>query len=180
MFARDRSLGLVTAHRDVAATIGDWSAWTSHGSVVLSDPRSIGSASRSDVFARGRDGGGYQKVFDTSVRPSRSTWFGLAIQPRGPIAITSRQAGQYDLFFTGQDHGVYTMWGNGDEWSPQGTGAFFLGGDMTGCPIAINVGPDLALFSCGADGILKFKHWNQALGWQPSNEGWLSLDMRVG
>jgi hypothetical protein len=97
------------------------------------------------------------------------------MQATGSIAVTSRSAGNLDLFAVGEDGVVYTAWWyEGGDWSAVTADWRALGGSFPpGAPIsAIAKAPNgIDLFITGNDGRVYTAWWYEGLEWSSINDG---------
>jgi hypothetical protein len=136
-----------------------------------------------DLFITGNDGRVY-----TSWWHEGQPWSGVdnnwrsiggIFPPGAPIAVTSRHAGNLDLFITGNDGRVYTSWWyDGHDWSGvndswAGIGGFF----PAGAPVtAVARRPDhLDLFITGNNRIVYTSWWHDGHAWSGVRDNWVAL-----
>ena len=141
------------------------------------------SADSIDVFITGNDGRVYTSWWYEGAAWSgaNDNWLPIGgFFPAGaPVTATSRNAGNLDLFITGNDGRVYTSWwyegaawsGANDNWLP--IGGYFPGG----APVAaVARTPDnLDLFITGNDGRVYTCWWSSGAAWSGANDNWRSI-----
>lgn len=98
----------------------------------------------------------------------------------GPnVSVTSRSAGNLDLFTVGSDGAVYnTWWYAGSDWAAASQSWRRLGGTFpAGAPVtAIAKSPDsMDLFIVGNDGRVYTSWWSTGQDWSGVNDNWKSL-----
>ncbi len=168
----------------------DWSGindnWLSIGGVfpagapvtaIAKSPDSI------DVFITGNDGRVYTSWWYAGAAWSgaNDNWLSIGgFFPAGaPIAATSRNAGNLDLFITGNDGRVYTSWWYTDApWSGANDNWLSVGGVFpAGAPVAaVARTPDnLDLFITGNDGRVYTSWWSTGAAWSGANDNWRSI-----
>ncbi|WP_345539849.1 hypothetical protein [Phytohabitans rumicis] len=136
-----------------------------------------------DLFITGNDGRVY-----TSWWYEGQEWSGLndnwrsigGFFPAGaPISVTSRHAGNLDLFITGHDGRVYTSWWyEGQDWSGVNDNWRSIGGFFpAGAPVeAISKSPNsIDLFITGNDGRVYTSWWYEGQDWSGVNDNWRSI-----
>ncbi|GAA0929800.1 hypothetical protein [Virgisporangium aurantiacum] len=199
-------LGVTSRHAgnlDVFVTGNDgrvYTSWWYHGSEwsgINDNWRSIGgffpagapvaaitkSPNSIDLFITGNDGRVY-----TSWWYEGSEWSGIhdnwpsigGFFPRGaPLSVTSRHAGNLDVFVTGNDGRVYTSWWyQGSEWSGRHDNWRPIGGFFpAGAPVsAITKTPNsIDLFITGNDGRVYTEWWYEGSEWSGINDNWRSI-----
>ena len=132
------------------------------------------------------DGGRYTATFEAR-NPTRD-WSGLGDRwrsiggffPAGaPISVTSRNAGNLDLFITGNDGRVYTSWWyQGHDWSGVNNNWRNIGGVFPkGAPVtAIAKSPNsIDLFITGNDGRVYTSWWYEGNDWSGLNDRWRNI-----
>jgi glucose/arabinose dehydrogenase len=143
-----------------------WTAWTSLGGVLTSEPDlSSWGAGRLDVVGRGTDGALYHNWFDAG------RWWGW--EPLGGVlsgapGSVSWSPGRYDVFVTGADSQLWHRWWDaGLGWS----GWESLGGQLTSKPAVSSWGPGrIDVVARGTDGALHHRWFDGGSWW-----GWESL-----
>ncbi len=136
-----------------------------------------------DLFVTGNDG-----VVYTSWWYAGSDWSGVNSNWRpiggffpvgAPVAATSRNPGNLDLFITGNDGVVYTSWWYaGSDWSGVNNNWRPIGGFFpAGAPVsALAKSPDsIDLFVTGNDGVVYTSWWYAGSDWSGVNNNWRPL-----
>jgi hypothetical protein len=142
----------------------DHGAWTNNQSPPASiAPGAVGYwESESDGIATGTEG-------------NISFGIGAAGKAGTPVAAVSRNPGQLDIFFTGQDGIVYTAgWNAATGWSEflQIGGVFPAGAPVT----AVSRNPDqLDLFVIGNDGDVYTSAWTMGGSWSGIGNRWWNI-----
>jgi hypothetical protein len=136
-----------------------------------------------DLFVCGNDGRVY-----TSWWSNGAAWSGIndnwrsigGFFPAGaPLAATSRNDGNLDLFITGNDGRVYTSWWYaGADWSGVNDNWRSIGGFFpAGSPLAAvaRTENNLDLFICGNDGRVYTSWWFAGVDWSGVNDNWRGI-----
>jgi hypothetical protein len=140
---------------------------------VLRNPNQI------DLFVIAGDGKVYTSWWSTgSVWSDTDTnWrpIGGLFPPGASIAAISRSSNHVDLFTTGNDGKVYTIWSQGSEWSDFKDDWRPIGGRFpVGAPVAVVArnANQLDLFATGTDGKVYTSWWSAGSGWSGINNNW--------
>jgi hypothetical protein len=106
----------------------------------------------------------------------------VQMHPGAEVTAVWRQQNQhFDLFVTGKDGAVWSLWWDGD-WRPEGwllvhpEIKMFPGATVTAV-WATNEGDHLDLFVTGTDGAVWTIWWDNFVGWRP--EGWIELHPEI-
>ncbi|MCZ2404222.1 hypothetical protein IV498_13795 [Paenarthrobacter sp. Z7-10] len=169
----------------------DWSGvndnWRSLGGFFPAGAPVAGVARSSnnlDLFITGNDGRVYTSWWYAGADWSgvNDNWRSLGgfFPPGAPVAVTSRSAGNLDLFITGNDGRVYTSWWyDGADWSGVNDNWRSLGGFFpAGAPLAATArsARNLDLFITGNDAQIYTSWWYEGVDWSGVNDNWALLD----
>jgi hypothetical protein len=171
------------AGNDWSAVVGDWRPiggfFPAHAPItaIAKSPNSI------DLFVTGNDGRVYTSWWyegqDWSGVNNNWRSIGGIFPPAAPVSVTSRNAGNLDLFITGNDGRVYTSWWyEGNDWSGVNDTWRSIGGIFpVGAPVsAITKSPNsIDLFITGNDGRVYTSWWYEGNDWSGVNDTWRNI-----
>ncbi len=134
---------------------GPWSAWTSLGGVVTSDPAvAVNTDGRLEVFARGTDNALWH-IWQTAPHAGPwSAWSSLGGDITSDPEVAVNSDGRLEVFARGADNALWHIWQTAPHAGPWSAWAS-LGGTISSDPmVAINSDARLEVFARGTDDAL--------------------------
>lgn len=134
---------------------GPWSAWSSLGGVITSEPAvALNSDGRLEVFARGTDGALWH-IWQTAPHAGPwSTWSSLGGSITSDPAVVVNSDGRLEVFARGTDNALWHIWQDNPHagpWSAWNS----LGGSITSNPApTVNSDGRIEVFARGTDNAL--------------------------